>query len=82
MWSQEKEIQEDETNYTVLVKIIVTLMDYCGIIYSPRNVCPGFKWYCSSLVLVCCTHRPVNHLAHMMDVLWMNGSYNLSGNLI
>ena len=25
----------------------------CGIIYSPRNVCPGFKWYCCSLVIVC-----------------------------
>jgi len=37
---------------TGLVKIILTLMD-CGIIYSPRNVCPGFKWYCCSLVIVC-----------------------------
>ena len=26
---------------TGLVKIMLTLMD-CGIIYSPRNVCPGF----------------------------------------
>jgi hypothetical protein len=28
---------------TVLVKIMLTLMD-CGFIYSPLNVCPGFKW--------------------------------------
>jgi hypothetical protein len=25
----------------------------CGIIYSPRNVCPGFKWYCCWLVIEC-----------------------------
>jgi len=25
----------------------------CGIIYSPRNVCTGFKWYCCSLVILC-----------------------------
>jgi hypothetical protein len=43
----------DETaTYTVLVKIMLTIMD-CGIIHSPRNVCPSFKWYCCSLVLMC-----------------------------
>jgi len=36
---------------TGLVKIMLTLMD-CGTIYSPRNVCPGFKWYRCSLVIV------------------------------
>jgi hypothetical protein len=34
---------------------MLTLMDYCGIIYSSRNVRPGFKWYCHSLVL-CVEH--------------------------
>jgi hypothetical protein len=37
---------------TVIVKMMSTLMDYCGIIYSPRNVYPGFKWYRCSLVFV------------------------------
>jgi hypothetical protein len=65
---------------------MLTLMD-CVIIYCPRNVCPGFKWYCCSLVFVCWTwrrtgwDRPVNHLAHMY-VLWINGFYNLSVNII
>jgi len=35
--------------YTGLVKIMLTLMDY----FSPRNVCPGVKWYSCSLVVEC-----------------------------
>jgi hypothetical protein len=68
--------------YTELVKIMLKLKDYCGITYCPRNVCPGF------LVFVCWTRRrtvwdlPVNHLTHMMYVLWINGFCNLSVNII
>jgi hypothetical protein len=68
--------------YTALVKIMLTL------IYSLQNVCPCFKWYCCSLVFVCWIwrqtdwDRPVNHLAHIMYVLWINGFFNLSFNII
>jgi hypothetical protein len=41
---------DNDTN-TVLVKIMSTLTNYCGTIYSPRNVCPGFKRYRCLLVL-------------------------------
>jgi hypothetical protein len=72
--------------YTVLVNIMFTLMDYCGIIYSPWNERPGCK--CCSLVFMCWPRlwtgwdRPVNYLAHMMYVLWINVFYNVSGAII
>ena len=39
--------------YRVSQNYVNTDLKDCGIIYSPRNVCPGFKWYCCSLVIVC-----------------------------
>ena len=39
-------------NYRLSQNYVNTVTE-CGIIYSPRNVCPDFKWYCCSLVTVC-----------------------------
>jgi hypothetical protein len=50
------EIRNRMQHPKVKIKIMLTLMN-CGIIYSPRNVCLGFKCYCCLLVIVCsCTN--------------------------
>ena len=42
--------KQRKEHITGLVKIMLTIMD-SGIIYSTRNVCPGFKWYVSRWLL-------------------------------
>jgi hypothetical protein len=39
--------------YSVSQNYVNTVMDCCGVIYSPQNVCPGFKWCCW---LLCVEH--------------------------